>query len=403
MLCIICGSEIDSDHAKYVRSKIVADIFDGIDDTSTPIHIFQKCLEIENFRSSIYVGRENTMGCDNLNMDAEEFAKFMEIIFNEMIASRHESKNQTNNMFVNFFDFSDYESISPLLTASLDSDILAAQKIQKDVSADEVKAVDSLLSENIDEEISALVETLCADLQALEYKQEDASLDSNRPPLLEFGQEASHIFNRWKAKFEQLKYQKSGETLKRIEIFQSSINDQYIVGDSSLSLVSLFSQHLLSLRDHFGQKYETSLAEILTNCDERDDRERRKTTVASQAIDGFKIAAKYAIPNALVDANIFNQKIDEILEGLIRDLMSITEDQQIIEDDWTNTIDFEENNGDDGFGLDVAENKIPKWYKKLAARILVLGINYCQGLIVLHGLRKAAAERDQIMPKFPLF
>ena len=44
-----------------------------------------------------------------------------------------------------------------------------------------------------------------------------------------------------------------------------------------------------------------------------------------------------------------------------------------------------------------------KWYEKIAARALVLGVNYLQGWLALQQLRKAAADRDKAMPKFPLF
>jgi hypothetical protein len=44
-----------------------------------------------------------------------------------------------------------------------------------------------------------------------------------------------------------------------------------------------------------------------------------------------------------------------------------------------------------------------KWYEKLAARALVLGVNYLQGWLAWQGIRRAAAERDKDMPKFPLF
>eukprot|EP00957_Ditylum_brightwellii_P107245 8183357-Ditylum_brightwellii.AAC.1 len=36
-----------------------------------------------------------------------------------------------------------------------------------------------------------------------------------------------------------------------------------------------------------------------------------------------------------------------------------------------------------------------KWYEKLAARALVLGVNYLQGWLALQGIRRAAAERDE--------
>ena len=46
---------------------------------------------------------------------------------------------------------------------------------------------------------------------------------------------------------------------------------------------------------------------------------------------------------------------------------------------------------------------IPNWAKKLAARGIMLGVNYAQGWLAWQGLKRAAAERDRKMPKFPLF
>jgi hypothetical protein len=39
----------------------------------------------------------------------------------------------------------------------------------------------------------------------------------------------------------------------------------------------------------------------------------------------------------------------------------------------------------------------------LAARALVLGVNYLQGWLAWQAVQRAAAQRDREMPKFPLF
>ena len=44
-----------------------------------------------------------------------------------------------------------------------------------------------------------------------------------------------------------------------------------------------------------------------------------------------------------------------------------------------------------------------KWYERAALKLLVIGVNYVQGWIVLQALRREARKRDQDMPKFPLF
>ena len=44
-----------------------------------------------------------------------------------------------------------------------------------------------------------------------------------------------------------------------------------------------------------------------------------------------------------------------------------------------------------------------KRYEKLAAKVMVFGIIYLQGWLAYQGIKKAAEDRDKMMPKFPLF
>ena len=44
-----------------------------------------------------------------------------------------------------------------------------------------------------------------------------------------------------------------------------------------------------------------------------------------------------------------------------------------------------------------------KWYERLVLKVLVIGVNYVQGWMLLRALRRDAMERDLAMPKFPLF
>jgi hypothetical protein len=82
-------------------------------------------------------------------------------------------------------------------------------------------------------------------------------------------------------------------------------------------------------------------------------------------------------------------------------MLRATSDSQIRDDEWDNV------NGD----IDDDEDVLPaktrrgpvKWYEKLAARALVFGVNYLQGWLAYQGIKKAAEERDRMMPKFPLF
>jgi len=97
------------------------------------------------------------------------------------------------------------------------------------------------------------------------------------------------------------------------------------------------------------------------------------------------------------------------MHGLIQDMMQITSNFEGVEADWAAAAGFssdEENEDNDRSGdesLAVKPKRPLKWYQKLAARMVVLGVNYLQGVLALQGLRKAAADRDRNMPKFPLF
>jgi hypothetical protein len=84
------------------------------------------------------------------------------------------------------------------------------------------------------------------------------------------------------------------------------------------------------------------------------------------------------------------------MQGLVSDMMEATESRQTLEDALAED-DSEEIEGG-------SKPKRPaKWYEKLAARALVLSVNYLQGWLAWQGIKRAAIERDQNMPKFPLF
>ena len=54
-------------------------------------------------------------------------------------------------------------------------------------------------------------------------------------------------------------------------------------------------------------------------------------------------------------------------------------------------------------GKAAARRTTKKWYVKVAEKVLVIAINYAQGMLALRGLRMAAEDRDRRMPKFPIF
>jgi hypothetical protein len=53
--------------------------------------------------------------------------------------------------------------------------------------------------------------------------------------------------------------------------------------------------------------------------------------------------------------------------------------------------------------VEARPKRVARWYEKLAARALVLGVNYLQGWLAWQGIQRAALQRERNMPKFPLF
>jgi len=113
--------------------------------------------------------------------------------------------------------------------------------------------------------------------------------------------------------------------------------------------------------------------------------------------DSFRKAAQAAVPELCREGGAFrDMDLDYVtcLQGLISDMMEATEARQALVETDEEDSDVEE----------VTQPKRPaKWYEKLAARALVLGINYVQGWLAWQGIKRAAIERERNMPKFPLF
>uniref|UniRef100_A0A7S1Z4U9 Uncharacterized protein n=1 Tax=Ditylum brightwellii TaxID=49249 RepID=A0A7S1Z4U9_9STRA len=227
-----------------------------------------------------------------------------------------------------------------------------------------------------------------------------------------------------------------------------------IAGNSGLR--RLYQQQLQSLREYYGRRYESILDdEDLWNqlsIQEGDDssKERKRklkakreeilTKAASISTEGFRVAAQNAIPHLCRrrTTNDDDNNHDEdsiatllynvdggydytsILHGLLQDMMEATSLREDVEEEWEDATsplswdeDYEEDEPEEEEGtrkkrlfrlFRMKKRKGPvKWYEKLAARALVLSVNYLQGWLALQGIRRAAAERDESMPKFPLF
>ena len=139
--------------------------------------------------------------------------------------------------------------------------------------------------------------------------------------------------------------------------------------------------------------------------DYRDKRNSLLKEAAEKSTEGFRVAAENAIPVILKDNAEWKEILGKfnyqsVLDGLIRDMLQSTSTFQNEEEEWANI-----NNDSTTEDSDVmySERRVIKWYEKLAARILVLGVNYLQGWLAWQGIKRAAAQRDKMMPKFPIF
>jgi predicted phage gp36 major capsid-like protein len=153
----------------------------------------------------------------------------------------------------------------------------------------------------------------------------------------------------------------------------------------------LYRNQLDTLREHYGRRYESVL-------DSTKD-QQTWTEEAARVTDSFRAAAQHAIPamcregGELVDADF---SYVQSLHGLLSDMMEATESRSELSDILEEMENAPEDEG-------AVRKKPAKWYEKLAARAFVLGFNYLQGWLAWQGVRRAAAERDRDMPKFPLF
>ena len=198
-------------------------------------------------------------------------------------------------------------------------------------------------------------------LDDLEEQQEQIWIQNNIP-LLHFGTQANQILINAK---DQL--------------------PENILLQVATQLASLYHTQLNTLREHYGRKYETIL-----------DTQTQETwtDAAAKITQDFRTAAQHAIPEICQQGDLADADFSYVssLHGLVSDMMEATEarisdeEQELDEDD-----------------LDAIHHRPIKWYEKFAARAVVLGVNYFQGWLAWQGIKRAAADRDREMPKFPLF
>jgi hypothetical protein len=215
-------------------------------------------------------------------------------------------------------------------------------------------------------------------LDILEAKLDDVWLNTDSVPILEFGAEADAIL------------QMASDALCMWVPPLSDDARYKILLRLSADLKRLYDEQLLSLREHYGRRYESVLDSAVDPAG--------WTQEAARVTEAFRAAAQHAIPKLcrddceLVDADFSYVRT---LQGLIADMMEATSSREDL-----NAAVAPDEDGDED---ETSAPRVAKWYEKLAARAAVLGINYVQGWMAWQAVQRAALERDRNMPKFPLF
>ena len=221
----------------------------------------------------------------------------------------------------------------------------------------------------------------------------DDSVDVSPQNTADFGQNADLILKAYQDEIEAAQLDDASKAQAQRNLWQSVLPP----------LKQLYDQHLKFLREQYGTLYEDALDASLANANlsTEDDYQEAWRQAAADITTAFRVAAQDAIPQqcrlgqALRDANF---DYVPTLEGLLSDMLLATENQQellgISMDD----------DDDDEAGVDHQGGKRPaKWYEKVAAKAFVFAVNYFQGWLAYQGIKRAAAQRDAHLPKFPLF
>lgn len=252
-------------------------------------------------------------------------------------------------------------------------------------------------------------------LSALERKQDEVLLNEKKMPILEFGRDVGDLLKVASNVFKTRDVRNLMEGSIDKDFVESERNK--LVAGVNGEIRRLFEIQLQSLREYYGRKYEAVIEKLQENEDDnildmdeeqlkqkRIENDKVLTEEAKKVTAGFRAAAENAIPSAFRDRDLkefgAEYNYEGALDGLIRDMLQATSELNSSMEEWESV-----NIGDDMAAASTTSKKrgAVKWYEKLAARVLVFGVNYLQGWLAYQGIKKAAEERDRMMPKFPLF
>jgi len=259
-----------------------------------------------------------------------------------------------------------------------------------------------------DEVVGDVIGLAYRQLEDLEEKMQESILDqfSNTMPLLDFGTLVQDIL----------------ETAERQLIEDKAMHASFRRGLMKGIIVEtqrLYNDQLQALRNYYGKRYESLLAEDLEDyVNDQETIERKWAIGAEHMTQAFLAAARNAVP-AMYQANpkekkhntrpLYEASFDHVdaLQGLLQDMIESTERCKDEQNVATILVDTEREEGSSKSAAPSTRKirmpKLPKWLERLAARAFVFGVNYIQGWLAWQGIKRAALERDRTQPKFPLF
>ena len=269
-----------------------------------------------------------------------------------------------------------------------------------------------------EETLLAILNTAQLELRDLEGEREQLWLEGASDstlgdigPSAHFGNKANKLLQNYQAAVKEQLNESSHAKAEQM-LLQSVLSP----------LKQLYDQHVKYLREEYGKRYEAVLEETIDNDDDKKDDvdgyQERWKAAAAQATESFRAAAQTAVPTLCQAGGPFRDAdFDYVpaLQGLLTDMMQATEEIQELlgiseRDDVDDDTAIEDPPAWGPWWWRLVrrrprrQRKHPaKWYEKVAAKAFVFGVNYFQGWLAYQGIKRAAAQRDLHLPKFPLF
>ncbi|KAL7531412.1 hypothetical protein ACHAXR_009274 [Thalassiosira sp. AJA248-18] len=370
--------------------------------------------------------------------------------FIEIINGRRSGNGQRNEILGEWKKLSE-DSITTKIAGGKevnDNEVLEVDAATEALDKTEVQKISTDLRHRVESVMGLAFRDAEERLLEMENKMDEAFLNSSGDesieeyPMPEFGSDVDSILSAMSASFLALvkDYESDKEWLEDYESDKEWLEVQRIKALKQVAetgIHRLFHLHLQSLRDHFGHWYERMLESCLDDdfdLEGYSSQEGNKSwklqsqKAARQAEEGFMKAAFGSIPQIcqhpegeLCDDLVGMYSCVEALRGLLEDMYEVTSMRGLEEEEWDDIMRVSGEDNDDvnlqlpsksRMGLrqliknvkaKIQKRGPAKWYERFALKVLVIGVNYIQGSIVLHALRREATKRDLDMPKFPLF